>query len=156
MRLTVAVGLLAACLAAGCASEKAARELQLANLQSSLPGAYRAESAESTASLTILPVRARFVGESVFYVEWLASATSAPEARLLSLQAGDDEKIVQSSFEFVDPPRWRDALASPELFLGLVQHDVRAAGRCDLAFEDDGALLRYACGSTKLPMRRVR
>jgi hypothetical protein len=156
MRSIIVAWLLAASLLAGCASDKAARELEMSRLQSSLPGAYRAESAESTASLIIMPVRARFVGENVYYLQWLASASSAPEARLLSLVPGEGEKVEQISFDFVEPPRWRDALAAPELFLGLVTHDVRAAGRCELTFEEDGALLRYSCGGVKLPMRRVR
>ncbi len=153
--ISVAV-LLGALVVAGCASEKAARELQLADLQRDLPGVYRAESADSTASLTIAPVRARFVGESVFYFEWVASESSVAEAGLLSLESVEGAGVIQRRFEFVDPPRWRAALASPELFLALVPHDVRGAGRCDLKFEESAARLQYACGNTKLPLRRVR
>jgi hypothetical protein len=153
--IRVAVMLGAACVA-GCASEKAARELQLADLQRDLPGVYRAEAADSTASLTIVPVRARFVGESVFYFEWLASDSSAAETGLLSLEAVEGADVIPRRFEFVDPPRWREALASPELFLALVPHDVRGTGRCELKFEEAAARLQYACGNTKLPLRRVR
>jgi hypothetical protein len=118
--------------AGGCASEKAAREAELATLATELPGEYVSEAPDRPGKLSILPIRAGLIGKQLLYLEWADGAGGAPERRILSLEINSEKKLVQRASDFVDPPRWRAGLQQPELFLSLVPEDLRAAGRCNL------------------------
>jgi hypothetical protein len=155
MRMIGCLAALLACGLAGCASEKAAREAELAELVADLPGRYVSASAEQPGMLTVLPVRAGLIGERLFYLEWSANGGAA-ERRLVSIEIVDKKQIVQRGFEFVDPPRWRAALQSPELFLALVPEDLRSIGRCNLKLTEKATALDYACGGANIPLRRAR
>jgi hypothetical protein len=141
--------------ASGCASEKAAREAELATLAADLPGEYVSEAPDRPGKLSILPIRAGLIGKQLLYLEWADGVGGKPERRILALEVNSEKKLVQRASDFVDPPRWRAALQQPELFLSLVPEDLRAAGRCNLELTESATRLTYACGAVSVPMRRA-
>jgi hypothetical protein len=140
----------------GCASEKAAREAELATLAADLPGEYVSEAPDRPGKLSILPIRAGLIGKQLLYLEWADGVGGAPQRRILALEINSEKQLVQRVSDFVDPPRWRAALQQPELFLSLVPEDLRAAGRCKLELTESATRLMYACGAVNVPMRRER
>lgn len=133
-----------------CASKQDLRKGELAELAQWLPGYYdnSAQHAAETAAgkvthqalaLTVIPVYAPFLSDYVFLVQ--ETAASDPRRvfsqRLLSFEAGK-ETIVQSSYSFTEPGRWRYATESPDLFKGMIAPDVRPSGACAQLWKRDG------------------
>jgi CpeT/CpcT family (DUF1001) len=142
LRLVTAALLLALGAASGCVDQEKVREEDLADLIAWLPGHYDnaaqvAEEAQKSGhpaheaiALLIVKVHAQRLGHHVFYVQ--ESAANDPRrimsSRMFSFDTDEKNGIVGLIYEFNEPARWRDALQHPELFTGLEQEDVSAAG----------------------------
>lgn len=133
-----------------CTPQQDLRKAELAELAQWLPGYYdnsAQHAAEAAAgkvahqslALTVIPIYAPFLSDYVFLVQ--ESAAGDPRRvfsqRLLAFEAGK-ETIVQSSYSFVEPSRWRYATDSPDLFKGMIAPDVRPSGACAQVWKREG------------------
>ncbi len=150
------MGLAAAALAAGCASESPHRDAELVQLDEWLPGRYdnQAQIAadrragrplHEALALTVVPVDALQMGRHVFYIEESAGRAEPPGTpRLILAQhlASIDivgSKIVTALYSFSEPQRWRGGLSSPELFSSLQPQDVKRMQGCGLTWTAEPA-----------------
>ncbi|HTX24599.1 MAG TPA: CpcT/CpeT family chromophore lyase [Steroidobacteraceae bacterium] len=141
--------LLAAALAAGCASETKRHKADLAEVTEWLPGRYdnqaqvaadrRAGRAPHEAlALSVLPVVAAEMGVQMFYLQETATDTREIKLQRLLSMGIIDGKIVGTLWSFTDPPRWREGETQPELFTSLQPQDVRALRGCNLTWKKAG------------------
>lgn len=150
---------LAAALVGGCSNDVALRKAELQQLAAVLPGRYdnRAQSppaaggAETALELNVAPIYAPFLSNHVFYVQ--ENAFGDPRRvlsqRLFVFEVAPDNRIVQRTFGFAEPLRWRDGHLNTDLFKGLMGQDVGAsAGACVLEWRLDGQAFR---GSARGP-----
>ncbi len=85
----------------------------------------------------VLPVRAGFIGDTVFYVQ---ESVPGDARRVLSQQLWLLEALpgstllVTSPIAFNEPLRWRDGARSPELFRSILPQDVKAVVGCEIAW----------------------
>ena len=146
-----------ACLAALCVlitpaafgaqpSRRAAQDL--AELQSLLaghfatgaqgqPDADAGEASRVAVQRVFTPVRAGFIGDTVFYVQ---ESVQGDARRILSQQLWllevlpGSALLVTSPIAFNEPLRWRDGVRSPELFRSILPQDVKAVAGCEVVW----------------------
>jgi hypothetical protein len=127
----------------GCANDLKLREAELQQLATLLPGRYdnRAQAepaaggAETALELNIVPIYAPFLSDHVFYVQENAygDARRVLSQRLFVFDISGEKRILQRSFGFAEPVRWRDGHRNTDLFKGLMGQDVGpTAGSCVL------------------------
>lgn len=131
-------------LVAGCTSDVKLREAELQQLAVLLPGRYdnreqaqpAAGGAETALELNVVPIYAPFLSKHVFYVQ---ENVYGDPLRVLSQQLfvfdinAEQRSIVQRTFGFAEPVRWRDGHRNTDLFKGLMGQDVGpVAGSCVL------------------------
>jgi hypothetical protein len=122
--------LLAAC--AGVSQEKKSTA-ELVTLSAWLPGKYETGSQDIT--LNIIKVYAPRIGKNVFYAE--ESATDNHERvmsqRLLSFVVEEQHgAIIETVYNFTEPPRWRGGLTNKDLFTVAMADDVHTVRGCQL------------------------
>jgi len=128
------VALLALLLAA-CAvvSQEKKSTGELVTLSAWLPGKYETGSQDIT--LNIIKVYAPRIGKNVFYAE--ESATDNHERvmsqRLLSFVVEEQHgAIIETVYNFTEPPRWRGGLTNKDLFTVAMADDVHSVRGCQL------------------------
>jgi CpeT/CpcT family (DUF1001) len=145
--LLLALGV--ACELGGCASASAARERDLAELVARLPADYdNAAQAQADAAAAVSPAHAALhltitnisvpmVSEYVVHVR----ETAVGDPRRIVAQSiwtfslvGD--QLVQSSFQFQEPERWRSG--DPAVFRALLPRDLRVQAGCELHWSRSG------------------
>lgn len=139
---------LAALVAAGCASKEPSPDDQLQELLQMLPGHYdNVAQAQADAqhgimpphealALDIVPVDAPMIGDNVFYVQ----ETAAEDPRRVMAQkvmvfAVVKKDIVQTDFALSEPHRWRNGQLNPDLFKSLMTQDVHSSKGCSLRWK---------------------
>ena len=94
--------------------------------------------------LTIVSVSAPFLGEHVFYAQ--ESTADLPprilRQRLLTYRVVKEE-ILESSWSFTDPPRWRAGDVTPELFTALQPPDLTLERGCERVWKYDKDAERF-------------
>ncbi len=140
--------------ATACTTDSKLREQDLARLRSWLPGRYdnlaqvEADIAGGIAdvrepvAIAIVPVTARIMGDTVFYVEQTDAMNPRRvlSQRLHRFEKGpDNEGILHTILDLKQPDRWRGAATSPELLYGILPDDATAGPGCALLwkFADD-------------------
>ncbi|MEY4761471.1 MAG: hypothetical protein RLZZ200_1327 [Pseudomonadota bacterium] len=82
----------------------------------------------------IVPVRAGFIGDSVFYfqetVQGDARRVVAQQLWLLESLPGKSRLLVTTPLALAEPLRWREGLRSPEMFRGILPQDVKPLAGC--------------------------
>jgi hypothetical protein len=95
--------------------------------------------------LVMVPVYARMIGLDTMYLERTLKTGTA--GRLLVLEpSGSGNKVLQISYVFTQPDRWRNLIEQPELLSALQPNDVRPAGTCDISLAPDHNSVSYSCG----------
>jgi hypothetical protein len=143
-----AVGSVMAVLLCGCKDETKLREGEMAQLLALLPGEYdnRAQAAldarngarpsHDAVTLTITRVFTPRLGHHVYY----AQETAADDARrvlsqkMYSFQVDEKLGIIETTYAFIEPLRWRDGQQNKELFTSVVTEDVQPEA-CDLIWK---------------------
>lgn len=142
--------LVLACDLAGCASSGAAHERELVEVFARLPGDYdnlaQVRSDEAAAvtpahaalRLRIAALSAPMVSEYVVFVR----ETAADDARRIIAQSIwtlslEKDQVVQSSFQFTEPERWRSG--DPAVFRALLPRDLRLLPGCALRWSKSGS-----------------
>ncbi len=123
----------------GCKDEGKIREAEMTQLLALLPGEYdnRAQAAldvrngaqpsHEAVTLTITRVYTPRLGHHVYY----AQENVADDARrvlgekMLSFEVDEKRGIVETTYEFVEPQRWRDGQQNKDLFTSVVTEDVQ-------------------------------
>ena len=83
----------------------------------------------------VVPVRASFIGDTVYYVqESVAGDARRVIGQQLSLFAAAQGTgvIVETPVTFNEPLRWRDGERNPELFRSILPQDVKAQSGCEV------------------------
>jgi len=132
----------------GCKDESKLREGEMAQLLALLPGEYdnRAQAAldarngarpsHDAVTLTITRVFTPRLGHHVYY----AQETAADDARrvlsqkMYSFQVDEKLGIIETTYAFIEPLRWRDGQQNKELFTSVVTEDVQPEA-CDLIWK---------------------
>jgi hypothetical protein len=162
-RIAFVLGVL---LLTGCAGASKAREAELAQIVSWLPGTYD-NSAQVEAdrqqgmqphdalAVAIVPVYAPMLGENVFYSQEMAAndARRVMSQRLLSLMVSQDDRIVQSVWMLSDPLRWRDAHLNPDLFKSMQPNDVKNVPGCELLWQKEKDAERFTAAGSRSSCR---
>jgi hypothetical protein len=144
------VALLVAC-GAGCVNQQ---ELTKRDIQKFLRTAAGEFQDSSGGKLFLAPVYARMIGLDTLYVEH--TTANGTSARLISLEVGRGNKVLQIAYTFSQQNQWRNLREQPELFSALLPQDVRPAGSCDIKVADDYNTLTYSCsGSPPEKYQRV-
>jgi len=141
----------AALAVSGCANAPKATEADLTLMLTMLPGSYdngaQAEAdarsgmhpAHEAVALVIIHVYTPRLGHYVYYAQ--ESAADDPRRvlsqKMYSFQLDEKRGIAQTTYEFVDPVRWRDGLQSKDLFTAVTSEDVQAEG-CQLLWKKQG------------------
>ncbi len=133
-----ALALVALLSLAACTSTADLRKAELSELAGWLPGAYEAKDA----SLAFVPIYAPFISDHVF-VEEAALIEGGRRVVTQRVVAFDvlDKQIMQASYIFADPGRWRAGLQHPEIFKSLLEADLKLQSGCEMLWikdKDDG------------------
>jgi CpeT/CpcT family (DUF1001) len=133
-------------------NNRALHEAELTSLLAVLPGNYdnRAQAelderngvrpAHDAVALTITHVFAPRLGHYVYY----AQETAADDPRrvltqkMYSFQADPKRGIVETTYQLVEPLRWRDGQLNKDLFTSMMTADVQAEG-CQLLWKKKDA-----------------
>ncbi len=133
-----------------CTTDSKLREQDLARLRSWFPGKYdnlaqvEADIAGGIAdvrepvAIAIVPVTARIMGDTVFYVEQTDAMNPRRvlSQRLHRFEKGpDDEGILHTILDLKQPDRWRGAASNPELLYGILPDDATAGPGCALLWK---------------------
>jgi CpeT/CpcT family (DUF1001) len=103
-----------------------------------LAGIYdSAPQADGTAGdghlLVVERVSSPMISWHVFYVEERDAGGTVVAEQLVSLElASDKRSIVQQSFSFKDPQRWRGGLERPDIFKSIGADDLLMASGCEV------------------------
>src|SRR5262245_23895916 len=149
----VAAALLLTCLAlGGCASQSKLAEAQLTEFAQWLPGIYdnalqNAEDARAGREqhvglvLAIVPIYAPRLGDHAYYLQEMAAedARRITAQRIIAFESAKDGAIIQTSYTFTDPRRWRDGYQNPDLFTSMVLDDVTRVAGCEMRWSREGA-----------------
>jgi hypothetical protein len=130
---------------AACASEPKVTEADLNQLLTMLPGRYDnsgqaaadarsgTHPAHEAVALIILHVYTPRLGHYVYYAQ--ESAADDPRRvlsqRMYSFKLDEKRGILQTTYEFADPLRWRDGYQNKDLFTAVEIDDVQPEG-CQL------------------------
>jgi hypothetical protein len=128
---------LLACVAfTGCANKRAAAEAKVGPAVQRLPGVYERQGPDRLV-LVIVPIYAKSLSDHTFYMqEMLADdPRRITSQRVVSFDPGNGRKLLQSSWSFVEPGRWRDGHVKPDLFKSMVKSDVRIGARSEVSAE---------------------
>lgn len=143
--------LLMAVALAGCVNQQETRKREILEFMQKAIGEWQ----NDTGTLFIAPVYARMISLDTLYVERVTPR--ATTSRLIAVEPTPDaKKVVQFSYVFSEPNRWRDLRTHHELLTGLQPQDVRPAGTCDIKVAADNNSLTYSCaGSPPATYSRV-
>ena len=141
----LALALLALC---ACTHEAAVHQGELTQLLAVLPGSYDnsaqaeadarsgARPAHDAVALSITHVYTPRLGHYVYYAQ--ESAADDPRRvlsqKMYSFESDPKRGIVETTYQFVEPVRWRDGQQNKDLFTGLVVEDVQVEG-CQLLWK---------------------
>jgi hypothetical protein len=151
-RAAAMVTALAACLAmGGCAADLRKAQVNLAQIADLLPGHYtnRAQSeADAQAgrphheakSIDIVRLSLPLLSDYAFYAQEnsLEEMGHILSQRLFTFEAVKDGTVVQRTYTFAQPARWRDGQNNPSLFTGIMFKDTSALAGCDLVWKKEG------------------
>lgn len=129
-----ALALLALIALSACSNTADLRKAELSELAGWLPGTYEAR----VASLAFVPIYAPFISDNVFFAEETLSQGGRPvvSQRVVAFEV-IDKQIVQASYLFVDPARWRAGLQHPDLFKSLMEADLKLLSGCEMLWIKD-------------------
>jgi hypothetical protein len=147
MKITIAVA--AACLAlGGCASDLKKAQATVAVIADLLPGHYsNAAQADADAkagrdrheakSIDIVRLDLPLLSDYAFYAQEVSldDMRRVISQRLYTFEAVKDGTVVQRLYTFAQPARWRDGLANPSVFTGMMFKDTNALAGCDLIWK---------------------
>jgi hypothetical protein len=147
-RVAAAVlGAMLACLGA-CKDETAIREAEMTQLLALLPGEYdnRAQAARDVrngarpshdaVTLTITRVFTPRLGHHIYYAQEIVAddPRRVLSQKMYSFQVDEKRGIIETTYAFVEPQRWRDGQQNKELFTSVVTEDVQPEA-CDLIWK---------------------
>ena len=136
----------------GCKEDKSkVNEGQLTQLLAVLPGEYdnRAQAeldarngvrpAHDAVTLIIARVFTPRLGHHVYYAQEMAAddPRRVLSEQMYSFEVDDKRGIVETTYEFVEPARWRDGQLNKDVFTSVVIEDLQAEG-CVLLWKRDG------------------
>jgi CpeT/CpcT family protein DUF1001 len=147
--LAAAVGAVLAALG-GCKDETKLREAEMTQLLALLPGEYdnRAQAAldarlgvrpgHDAVTLIITHVFTPRLGHHVYYAQEMAAddARRVLSEKMYSFQVDEKRGIVETTYAFVEPLRWRDGQQNKDLFTSVVTEDVQPEA-CDLLWKGE-------------------
>ena len=151
--VAAAVGAMLAALGA-CKDESKIREAEMTQLLALLPGEYdnRAQAARDVrngarpshdaVTLTITRVFTPRLGHHIYYAQEIVAddPRRVLSQKMYSFQVDEKRGIIETTYAFVEPQRWRDGQQNKELFTSVVTEDV-APEACDLIWK--GAAGRF-------------
>jgi hypothetical protein len=134
----------------GCKDEGKLREGEMAQLLALLPGEYdnRAQAAldarngvrpaHDAVTLIITHVFTPRLGHHVYYAQEMAAddARRVLSQKMYSFQVDEKRGIIETTYAFVEPLRWRDGQQNKDLFTSVVTEDVLPEA-CDLLWKGD-------------------
>lgn len=132
----------------GCKDEGKLREGEMAQLLALLPGEYdnRAQAAldarngvrpaHDAVTLIITRVFTPRLGHHVYYAQEMAAddARRVLSQKMYSFQVDEKRGIIETTYAFAEPLRWRDGQQNKELFTSVVTEDVQPEA-CDLIWK---------------------
>ena len=142
-----AVGAVLAALGA-CKDETKIHEGEMTQLLALLPGEYdnRAQAAldarngvhpaHDAVTLTITRVFTPRLGHHVYYAQEIAAddPRRVLSQKMYSFQVDEKRGIIETTYAFVEPQRWRDGQQNKDLFTSVVTEDVQPEA-CDLIWK---------------------
>jgi hypothetical protein len=134
----------------GCKDETKLREGEMAQLLALLPGEYdnRAQAAldartgvhpgHDAVTLIITRVFTPRLGHHVYYAQEMAAddARRVLSQKMYSFEVDEKRGIIETTYVFVEPLRWRDGQQNKDLFTSVVTEDVQPEA-CDLLWKGD-------------------
>jgi hypothetical protein len=131
-----------------CNDETKIREAEMAQLLALLPGEYdnRAQAARDVrngarpshdaVTLTITRVFTPRLGHHVYYAQEIVAddPRRVLSQKMFSFQVDEKRGIIETTYAFVEPQRWRDGQQNKELFTSVVTEDVQPEA-CDLIWK---------------------
>jgi hypothetical protein len=142
-----ALGAVLAALGA-CKDEAKIREAEMTQLLALLPGEYdnRAQAAldarngvhpaHDAVTLTITRVFTPRLGHHVYYAQEIVAddPRRVLSQKMYSFQVDEKRGIIETTYAFVEPQRWRDGQQNKDLFTSVVTEDVQPEA-CDLIWK---------------------
>ncbi len=137
-----------ALVALGCASKGPVPDADLKELTQLLPGHYDNQAQvqaddhqgvrppHDALALDIVPIDAPMIGQNAFYLQ--ESAADDPRritAQRVLVFGVVNKEIVETTWTFADPYRWRNGQRNPDLFMSLLTADVNSAKGCSLRWK---------------------
>ena len=131
-----------------CKDEAKIREAEMTQLLALLPGEYdnRAQAARDVrngarpshdaVTLTITRVFTPRLGHHVYYAQEIVAddPRRVLSQKMYSFQVDEKRGIIETTYAFVEPQRWRDGQQNKELFTSVVTEDVQPEA-CDLIWK---------------------
>jgi hypothetical protein len=131
-----------------CKDETKIREAEMTQLLDLLPGEYdnRAQAARDVrngarpshdaVTLTITRVFTPRLGHHVYYAQEIVAddPRRVLSQKMYSFQVDEKRGIIETTYAFVEPQRWRDGQQNKELFTSVVTEDVQPEA-CDLIWK---------------------
>lgn len=131
-----------------CNDETKIREAEMTQLLALLPGEYdnRAQAARDVrngarpshdaVTLTITRVFTPRLGHHVYYAQEIVAddPRRVLSQKMFSFQVDEKRGIIETTYAFVEPQRWRDGQQNKELFTSVVTEDVQPEA-CDLIWK---------------------
>jgi len=149
---SVAAAALALLAVSACTTEEKVHQGELTQLLAVLPGTYdnsaqaetdargNAHAAHDAVTLTITHVFTPRLGHYVYYAQETAfgDPRRVLSQKMLSFEVDPKRGIVETTYQFVEPLRWRDGQKNKDLFTSLVVEDVQVEG-CQLLWKHQEA-----------------
>ncbi|HNR22970.1 MAG TPA: CpcT/CpeT family chromophore lyase [Steroidobacteraceae bacterium] len=136
-----------------CSSTADLRKAELSELAAWLPGTY----VNGARELAFVPIYAPFISDNVFFTE---ESSTQGGRRVLSQRVIAfevvDKQIVQASYAFAEPGRWRAGLYNPDLFKGLMEQDLKVQAGCEMLWVKDVDAGKFAGANDRKQCRASR
>jgi len=136
-----------------CSSTADLRKAELSELATWLPGTYASGARE----LAFVPIYAPFISDNVFFTEESSTQGSRRvlSQRVIAFEVVD-KQIVQASYAFAEPGRWRAGLYNPDLFKGLMEQDLKVQAGCEMLWVKDADAGKFAGANDRTQCRASR
>jgi len=147
------LALLLLALLAGCSSTADLRKAELSELAAWLPGTYLNGAHE----LAFVPIYAPFISDNVFFTEeWSTQdGRRVLGQRVIAFEVVD-KQIVQASYAFAEPGRWRAGLRNPDLFKSLMEQDLKVQAGCEMLWVKDLEAQKFVGANDRKQCRASR
>lgn len=136
-----------------CSNTSNLRKAELSELATWLPGTYL----NGQRALAFVPIYAPFISDNVFFTEeWSTQGSrSVMSQRVVAFEVVD-KQIVQASYAFAEPGRWRAGLQHPDLFKSLMEQDLKVQAGCEMLWVKDADADKFVGANDRKQCRASR